>query len=89
MDKAKAGGSLSPPSALPYTGADLPAFPVDRSRFACFVAEGVVLDDKVEEVGRLFLDAGIEILATEGLVEIAEDGLLTRQAAQLSFILRP
>jgi hypothetical protein len=30
----------------------------------------MVLDDKVQEVGRLFLDAGIKILAAEGLVEV-------------------
>jgi len=39
------------------------------------VAEGMILDDKIKKVGRLFFHTGIEFLAVEGLVEVAEDTL--------------
>ena len=39
------------------------------------VAERVVLDNKVKKMGRLFLNAGIKVLAAKGLVDIAKNGL--------------
>jgi len=36
------------------------------------VHEGMILDQKVKEVGRFFLDAGIDLLAVEGLHDRAE-----------------
>ena len=37
------------------------------------VGEGMIFDDKIEEMGRLFLNAGIEVLAAEGLMDRAEE----------------
>lgn len=37
------------------------------------IAEGVILYHKVEQVRRFFLDAGVEILSAEGLMDGAED----------------
>ena len=39
------------------------------------VGEGVVLDEEVEEMSRADLDAGIERLAIEGLLDVAENRL--------------
>lgn len=36
------------------------------------VGKGVVLGDEVEEVGRFFLDGGVELFAAEALINVAE-----------------
>ena len=39
------------------------------------VGEGVILDDEIEQMGRLFLAAAVERFAEHGLLDIADNGL--------------